>query len=79
MLDLVAIYFRLLGIQVRDFAPIGMMEYWNSGIMGFGIMQYWFDDKICVGDIIKNGYLPFDPPWRTILPALHYSMVGART
>jgi hypothetical protein len=25
-------------IKVRGFAPIGMMECWNNGIMGSGIM-----------------------------------------
>ena len=27
--------------QVRGFAPIGMLEYWNIGIVGFGILQCW--------------------------------------
>jgi len=29
----------LPGEQVRGFAPIGMLECWNSGIMGSGIME----------------------------------------
>jgi hypothetical protein len=27
--------------QVRGFAPIGMLELWNIGIMGSGIMEWW--------------------------------------
>jgi hypothetical protein len=27
--------------QVRGFAPIGMLECWNIGKMGLGILQYW--------------------------------------
>jgi len=29
------------GTQVRGFAPIGMLEFWNIGIMGSGIMEWW--------------------------------------
>jgi len=32
--------------QVRGFAPIGMLECWNSGIMGFGKMVYWVIGKV---------------------------------
>jgi hypothetical protein len=32
-----------------------MLECWNNGIMGSGIMQYWVNGKICVEDKIKNG------------------------
>jgi hypothetical protein len=28
-------------LQVRSFAPIGMMEYWNIGKMGLGILGGW--------------------------------------
>jgi hypothetical protein len=27
--------------QVRGFAPIGILEFWNIGIMGSGIMEWW--------------------------------------
>jgi hypothetical protein len=27
--------------QVRGFAPIGMLESWNIGVMGSGIMEWW--------------------------------------
>jgi hypothetical protein len=40
--------------QVRGFAPIGMMEYWNIGIMSSGIMQFWVNNKICFEDKIRN-------------------------
>ncbi|PLX52561.1 MAG: hypothetical protein C0611_07840 [Desulfobacteraceae bacterium] len=41
--------------RVRGFAPIGMLECWNNGIMGSGIMQFGVNGKICVEDKIKNG------------------------
>jgi hypothetical protein len=44
---------------IRAFAPIGMMEYWNNGIMDSGIMQYCFIGKIFVNEKIKNGEYPF--------------------
>ena len=31
----------LLIAQVRGFAPIGMLELWNIGNMGSGIMECW--------------------------------------
>ena len=65
-------------IQVRGFAPIGMMECWNSGIMGLGMMQCWVDGKIFLDGKIKNEYLPFKKQHSSI-PPFHYSMVGART
>jgi hypothetical protein len=48
-----------LEIQVRGLAPIGMVECWNNGIMGSGIMQYWVNGKIFVEDKIKNSKYPF--------------------
>jgi hypothetical protein len=41
--------------QVRGFAPIGILEQWNNGIMGPGKMGCWFNGKIRFDDIIKNG------------------------
>jgi hypothetical protein len=29
--------------ELRGFAPIGMLECWNSGIMGSGVMQCWIN------------------------------------
>jgi len=34
----------LFRAQVRGFAPIGMLEKWNIGKMGFGILVYWVND-----------------------------------
>jgi len=31
----------LLWAQVRGFAPDGMLEFWNIGIMGSGKMEWW--------------------------------------
>jgi len=55
-----------------------MMECWNSGIMGLGMMQCWVDGKIFLDGKIKNEYLPFKNQHSSI-PPFHYSMVGART
>jgi hypothetical protein len=60
-------------IQVRGFAPIGMMGQWNSGIMGSGIMQCWIngpatggiDDKIKMVNILL----------KTNIPAFHHSTI----
>jgi hypothetical protein len=27
--------------ELRGFAPIGMLEFWNIGILGTGIMEWW--------------------------------------
>jgi len=27
-------------LELKGFAPIGMLEYWNYGIMGFGRMDH---------------------------------------
>jgi hypothetical protein len=51
------------------------MECWNIGIMGFEIMQYWVNGKICVEDKIKNGDHPFKNQPSSI-PLFHYSNWG---
>jgi hypothetical protein len=56
--------------QVRGFAPIGMMECRNNGIMGSGIMQYWVNGKICVDEKIKMANILL----KTNLPVFHYSI-----
>jgi hypothetical protein len=33
--------FLLNALQVRGFAPIGMLEKWNIGKMGFGTLECW--------------------------------------
>ena len=37
------IFIRSLTVQLehRGFAPIGMLEGWNSGIMGHGKLEWW--------------------------------------
>jgi hypothetical protein len=32
-----------------------MLEYWNIGKMGFGILEFWVNGKIRFDDEIKNG------------------------
>jgi len=59
--------------QIRGFAPIGMMECWNNGIIRSGIMQYWVNGEICVDDKIKNGWYPFKNQPSSI-PSFQYSM-----
>jgi len=54
-----------------------MMEQWNSGIMGSGIMQCWIngpttggiDDKIKMVNILL----------KTNIPSFHYSISGANS
>ncbi len=46
-----------------------MMEYWNSGIMGFGIMQCWINGPATGGIDDK-----INPP-----SADHYSIFGANS
>jgi len=43
---------------------IGMMEQWNSGVMGSGIMQCWIDGPAAGGidDIIKMAMILLNPP-----------------
>jgi hypothetical protein len=31
--------------ELRGFAPIGMLEHWNYGIMGSGRTDYWYTVK----------------------------------
>jgi len=33
----ISIYYKNSETELRGFAPIGMLECWNSGIMGFGL------------------------------------------
>ena len=32
--------------ELRGFAPIGMLEGWNSGIMGYGKLDWWINGEI---------------------------------
>jgi len=40
--------------ELRDFAPIGMLEYWNAGIMGSGKMEKWVIHKTHINNEAKN-------------------------
>jgi hypothetical protein len=46
---------RTAKIQVRGFAPIGVLELWNIGKMGFGILECWVNGNNCLEDKIKDG------------------------
>jgi len=48
-----------------------MVECWNDGIMGSGIMQCWVNGKICVDDKIKMANILL----KTNLPVFHYSII----
>jgi len=43
---IIQMFFCVHVTQVRGFAPIGMVEWWNIGKMGLGILQYWVNGKI---------------------------------
>jgi hypothetical protein len=53
------------------FAPIGMLECWNSGIMGSGIMQCWINGKIHINDKIKMANILL----KTNIPSFHHSII----
>jgi hypothetical protein len=36
--------------QVRGFAPVRIMEFWNIGKLGLGILQDWVNGKIHLDD-----------------------------
>jgi hypothetical protein len=50
-----------------------MMEYWNSGIMGSGIMQCWIDGPATDGIDDKNKMAHF--LLKTNIPTRHYSII----
>ena len=35
-----------LWTEPRGFAPIGMLEGWNYGIMGYGKLEWWINGEI---------------------------------
>jgi hypothetical protein len=52
--------------QVRGFAPIGMMECWNNGIMDSGLMvEFVLTIKLKMDDILL----------KTNLPVFHHSII----
>jgi hypothetical protein len=40
--------------ELRDFAPIGMLEYWNDGTMGFGKMGKLNFFNIPLENVVKS-------------------------
>jgi hypothetical protein len=54
-----------------------MMEQWNSGVMGSGIMQCWINGPATGGidDKIKMAIILL----KTNIPAFHYSIFGANS
>jgi len=62
---------RITDIEIRVFAPIGMMERWNSGLMGSGIMQCWINGKIRIHDKIKKANILL----KTNIPSFHHSII----
>jgi len=50
-----------------------MLECWNIGKMGSGIMRFWVNGKICVEDKTKNGSYPSKNQY-SIIPTFHYSI-----
>ena len=41
-------------IELRGFAPIGMLEWWNDGIMDFGELTEWVIGKIKLTNHKRN-------------------------
>jgi hypothetical protein len=54
-----------------------MMECWNIGKVGLGILQYWVNSKIQLYDKVKNGKYPLKTHF-SIVPLFHYSMSEAK-
>jgi hypothetical protein len=58
-------------IEPRGFAPIGMLECWNSGIMVSGILQCWINGKISINDKIKMANILLN----INIPSFHLSII----
>jgi hypothetical protein len=61
------------GCQVKGFVPIGMLERWNIGKMGFEILECWVTAKVISTKNI-NGTTSFKEIHYSITPLLHYSI-----
>jgi hypothetical protein len=67
--------------ELRGFAPIGILECWNTGIMGFGELTEWVIGKTRLTKYERNeksGSKPFGRRGIYIIPIFHHSMCGAR-
>lgn len=51
--------------------PFGMVEYWNIGEMGLGILQYWIHSKIHIYVKFKIDNFLLKPT----IPSFHYSII----
>jgi len=69
----------LFNIKHRGFAPIGMLEYWNDGIVGFGKLEKWVIDKIHLDNDLDNEGRIFIKknaiPLKTNIPLFHPSII----
>jgi hypothetical protein len=67
-----------LTIELRGFAPVGMLELWNTGIMGFGELTEWVIGKIKLKTHKRNekfGSNPFGKKRIYIIPLFHHSII----
>ncbi len=63
-------------IELRGFAPIGMLEYWNYGIMGFERMELWIIDISHLKMKGLNEIIPsISTPLKKGSSTLHYSNI----
>ena len=66
-------------IELRGFALIGMLEYWNDGIVGFGKLEKWVIDKIHLdNDLDDEGriFINNSIPLKTNIPSFHPSIIS---
>ena len=59
-------------------SAIGMLEYWNDGIVGFGKMEKWVIDKIHIDNDLDNEGIIFINnaiPLKTNIPLFHPSII----
>ena len=67
-----------LTIELRGFAPVGMLELWNTGILGFGELTEWVIGKIKLKTHKRNekfGSNPFGKKRIYIIPLFHHSII----
>jgi hypothetical protein len=55
-----------------------MMEYWKSGIMGFGLMQCWINGPARNGIEDKNKMAVYIL-LKTNIPTFHHSIIGVNS
>ena len=63
-------------VELRGFAPIGMLECWNYGIMGFERMGQWIIDISHLKMKGLNEIIPsISTPLKTGSSTFHYSTI----